>query len=192
MQVALEPFDGLQIEMVGGLIQGEDVGLFKKKACQQSARALPAAEQVQRTVDVYVVQAQPIEHGADLDLVQVPPGVLERLLQAPITIHGVCSLFGIGQQCLQCLQASLHLLQLSKYGTAQVPRRLTASQVHVLWQVADAHVVHTDHVAACGRLLPDQDVQEGRLALAIRSDEGDLFAVGNAHADVLKDVLNAE
>ena len=43
-QVALQPFDGLQVQMVGGLVHEDHVGLLQKQLGQRKPRALAAGE----------------------------------------------------------------------------------------------------------------------------------------------------
>ena len=44
VELALEPFDGGQIEMVGGLIEQKDVRLRREHACERRAARLPARQ----------------------------------------------------------------------------------------------------------------------------------------------------
>ncbi len=57
-QGVFQPLHRLDIQVVGGLVQHEQVGFFEQQARQQGAGLLPAAEMVERHVPVFLAQAQ--------------------------------------------------------------------------------------------------------------------------------------
>ena len=51
-QIAFQPFDGGDVQVVGGLVQQQQVGIGEQQARQEGARALPAGEMLERQVIV--------------------------------------------------------------------------------------------------------------------------------------------
>ena len=78
-EVALEPLDGLGVEVVGGLVEEQQVGLLEQQLAQRDAAALTTGEVVDQ--DVRRRAAQRV-HGLVEAAVDVPRvGVVELGLQ---------------------------------------------------------------------------------------------------------------
>ena len=87
-QMLLEPDRGLEVEMVGGLVEQQEVGLEEQHAGQRHAHPPAAGEGVERPVLLLVVEAQALEDaggargcgvGADLDQPLVQLGDAHRV-----------------------------------------------------------------------------------------------------------------
>ncbi len=75
-EVVLQPAGGLEIEVVGGLVEQEDVGRRHQLARQAEAAPLAAAQSVERPeARVVGIEAEPVEHRVDAggDAVAVLP-----------------------------------------------------------------------------------------------------------------------
>ena len=86
-QMALEPVDGLGVEMVGRLVEQQQLGLFEQQAAERDAAALAARE----LVDVGVVgrAAQRVHRLLDL-AVEVPQALgLDLVLQPRHLVGGL-------------------------------------------------------------------------------------------------------
>ena len=88
-QDVFQPFHRFDIQVVGGLVQHQQVGLFEQQARQQGARLLPAGEVVERHVPGLAAQAEPGQGLLDAQLVVVAAGVCEGLLQAAVCFEQV-------------------------------------------------------------------------------------------------------
>ena len=65
VQIVGEPGAGVQVEVVGGLIEEQDVGLGEQQTGQGDAHLPATAEGVAAAVPVVFVEAQAVQHGAN-------------------------------------------------------------------------------------------------------------------------------
>ena len=77
LQLALEPFEAGDVEMVRRLVQQQQVGIAAERARERRARQLAAGEGAQRPVEALVGEAEPAH---DLRRV-VAPAVAARVLE---------------------------------------------------------------------------------------------------------------
>ena len=88
VEVALEPLDGLGVEMVGGLVEEQQVGLLEQQLAQRDATALATGQVVHQDLGRQAAQGV---HGLVEPAVEVPRvGVVELGLQvADLGLEGV-------------------------------------------------------------------------------------------------------
>jgi hypothetical protein len=67
-ELAFEPFDGRQVEMVGRLVEQQDVGVADQRAAERGAARLAAGELGQRPRRV---ERQAVQHGGDAVMVGI-------------------------------------------------------------------------------------------------------------------------
>ena len=81
-QLALEPLEALDVEVVRRLVEEQQVGVGRERSRQRGARQLPAGEGVERAVEVVVDEAEAAHdrRGA------VAPGPPARVLEAPLRL----------------------------------------------------------------------------------------------------------
>jgi len=77
VQVAFQPFYGLQIKVVRGLVQEQQVGRFKQQPGEHRPRLLPAAEIINRDMVIWARKAEADQHLLGTILVGVPTQRLE-------------------------------------------------------------------------------------------------------------------
>src|SRR5205807_5689347 len=83
----LEPLQRLDVEVVGRLVEQQQVGLGDQRASQRRARELAAGERLQRAVELLVAEAEPA-HGAERALApRVAAVVLELALRAAVGVQ---------------------------------------------------------------------------------------------------------
>ena len=82
----LQPFDGLQVEVVGWLVQQQQVRLLQEKACERQAAPLPAAEGARRQRLVCLGQANAVEHLGDLVVVGIAVQALVLVLDVTVVL----------------------------------------------------------------------------------------------------------
>ena len=90
-EVLLEPLDGVDVEVVGGLVEEEQVGGGEQAARQGGARELAAGQREQAALEERGRQAQPLDHALELGLVAVAAGELEAVLQLLIVAQRASS-----------------------------------------------------------------------------------------------------
>jgi len=188
----LQPFGGVQIQMIGRLVHQQQVGLLQDQPGQQAARPLPAAEMGQRHVVLGRGEAQSGEHLAHAQLPLVAAGGLERRLARAIVGQRGLVVSGIGHALLQMVQRLGLAAQLLELRGHVVPQRRIAHGGRVLRQIADGEALHARHHAVVGRVQVGQDAQQGGLALAVGADQADAIALLDAQIDPLEHVQRAE
>jgi len=82
-QVLLQPFQGRQVQVIGGFVQKEDVRVFEEQACKHGPHAPAPAEFTDHAVEIRLPKAQAGQEpfGQMLDFITVHGGKL--MLQSP-------------------------------------------------------------------------------------------------------------
>ena len=84
-EMLLQPFQRLDIEMVGGLVEQQQVGVARQHPGQRCPRQLASGERAQRAIQLRVVaKAEPVESGERLVAPAIPAGMLEPRLRLGI------------------------------------------------------------------------------------------------------------
>ena len=65
-QIIFQPVAGFEIEMVGGLVEQQQVGLLQQQLGQREAHLPAAGKLLGLAVPVVLAEAQAVEHRADL------------------------------------------------------------------------------------------------------------------------------
>ena len=189
-EVALQPLHRLGVEVVGGLVEQQQVGLLEQQLAQRHPAALATGEVVDERIGRRAAQRV---HRLVQPAVDVPGvGVVELGLQVPhLGDQGV--LVGVGVAHLHVVVVEpLHLaldvadglLDVLQHGLALAQRRL-------LLQHADRGIGVQDRVAVVGVVEPGHDLQQRRLARAVGADDTDLGAVQERQGHVVEDDLVA-
>ena len=181
LQIALQPLGRLQVQVVGRLVEQQQVRTLQEQARQAQARALAAAERIGRLVVLRAGEAQARQHAGDGAL----PAVAVRLLKGggqPVVLAREPVKRGrvvvrVGHLVLERAQALLHakdrlkdLLQLAPYGVAGGGHAL-------LGEVAHAQAAREAQLAAVGRVEPGDDLHERRLAAAVDAHQAHAVAL---------------
>ena len=187
-QVLLEPLHALRVQVVGGLVEQQQVGLGQQQPAQRDPPLLAAGQA--GDVGVGRRAAQRV-HGL-LDLAVQVPGVpvVELLLQAAHLLEQLVGVVGrhllgdlvvLGEQPLGLGHAVLDVAE----------DRLGLVQLGLLVEQAHGEARHQARVAV-GRLLHARHhPEQGRLAGAVRADDADLGAGQERQRDVVENDLVA-
>ena len=166
-QVILQPAQGLKIQVVGGLVQDQQVGLLQQELCNGQTGLLAAAELVDGFVKAVAQKAHAGEDGVypHRDVVPVPCQV--GVLQPPVFFrHGLVSgslRHGVGGGLQLVLQAenvgknAAHLLQ---DGPA-------LGEAAILLLIADGQVPAAGDRPLVVLQGPADDVQQGGFSRAV-------------------------
>ena len=187
-QVLLQPGDGLGVEVVGRLVEQQDVGVLQQQLAEGDAALLAAGEGVDGGV---VGRAAQRLHG-DVDLGVEVPEVLgvDLVLQRGHLLH----------QRVGIVLGDLHrdvvvALEQAALGgdafhdvAADVERGV---ELGLLRQEADGDALGGPGLALEVLVLAGHDPEQRRLARAVDADDADLDAGQEAEADVLEDLLAA-
>ncbi len=190
LQELLEPQHAFGVQVVGGLVQKQQVGGLQQQTAERHATALAAGEDAHRRVGVGALQRV---HGLGELGIQIPPvGGVDLVLQAAHLVHERVE---VGVRCghlLADLVEAGHLGQHIGEGHLDVLQDgLVLIQRRLLLQ--DAHGVAGGQARlAVGHLFqPRHHLQQGRLAHAVGTHDADLRAGVERQRDVVQNDLVA-
>ena len=83
-------------------------------------------------------------------------------------------------------------MQRGKDRETLIPQRALRVEIRFLGQVADADAARAVEAAGGGFILADEDAQQGGLADAVRPDDGQPLALGDAEGQPAEDVAVPE
>ena len=182
LEIALEPGDGLGVEMVGRLVEQQDVGLGQQQLGQRHAPLLAAREL--RDIGVARRTAQRVERLLHLRI-EVPQALrLDLVLQLGHLVGGLVGV--VGGDLVVAVDQRL-LLRHALHGVAQ--HVLAGVELRLLRQVADAHALGRPGLADEVLELARHDLEQRRLARAVQAHHADLGAGEERQRDVLQDLL---
>jgi len=192
LQEALQPGDGLGIEVVGRLVEEQEVGLLE----QQPAERHPAPLAPRERGDVLVARREPQRVHGEVDRrVQIPQalrfdqvlGLLEVVAQL-LHLHRTELLGELRREVVEPLEHGF----LGRHALLDVaPHVLRGVQLRLLRQEADTVSLREPGVAEVLRVDPGHDPQEGALAGAVRPEHADLRARIEGQIDPLEDLALA-
>ena len=183
-QMAFEPLDGLGVEMVGRLVEQQQLGLLEQQPAERDAAALAArellhvavvrrtAQRVHRLVDLGVEIPQPLGLDLVLELGHLVGGLVR-------VVHGE-------------LVVAVEDRLLRRHAVHDVlAHALGRIELRLLRQVADARALGDPALA--GELLvdPGHDAKQRRLAGAVDAEHADLGVGIERQVDVLQDLAVA-
>ena len=185
-QVLLEPQHGLGVQVVGGLVEQEEVRLLQQQLAQRDAALLATGEVCDRLVPRGRAQGvhRLLELGVDVPRVRGVDGGLQlaHLLHEGVEVRvRVRHLLGDLVVALDlAVDLADALLDVLEHGLGLV-------QLGLLHQ--DAHRVagREPRLAVRGLVQPGHDLQDRRLAGAVGADHADLRPGVERHGDVVQD-----
>ena len=189
-EVALEPLHRLGVEVVGGLVEEQQVGLLEEQLAQRHPAPLATREVVDERV---TGRATECVHRLVEPAVEVPgAGVVEVGLevahlreQLVVVGLGVAELLGDLVEPVELGLDVVHgLLDVLEDGPSLGQRWL-------LLEHADGRAGVDDRVAVVGVVEPRHDLEERRLAGAVGADDADLRSVQEREGDVVEHDLVA-
>ena len=179
----LQPLQGLDVEMVGGLVQQQHVRARGQRPRQRGPRQLPAGEGVQAPLQIRVGEAQAVGHGGGPGAPQVPAPRLQAGLRGGVARQRRLVGLAAGHARLQLGQLRLdgQLLgaarqQVLLQGDVPLAGRALVVQ-------GDPGALRHGQLATVDRGLPRQHPQQGRLAGAVAPGDGQAFAALQLEGD---------
>ena len=170
----LEPLDALEVEVVGGLVKKQQVGVLEQELGEGDAHLPAARELLGGLVEVGHGKAEAAEDGARPALELVATQVLEAVLRASVLVKQDVELRALGRGGDLGLKLVGHVAQaldLGGGGHDLFERRVVAGELGLLLEVAHGGVLGEAHRAGVGRLLPHDDLEEGGLAGTVGTHE---------------------
>ena len=191
-QVFFQPFDGGKVEVVGGLIEQQHIGMLQYHLCQQHAHPPSTAELFVWFVELLIAETQAVQYFLHL----VPYIESFEYFQLMQHVHVTVEQFFIFLCFEDLLQFGLFLLQRHflleclhrHFGDAAVG--VEAQQV--LMQVANGGIAAFFNRAGAGRVLPNQHLQQGGFSRAVIADEANAFTGVEVPGGILNDYAGTE
>ena len=103
-QPGFQPFHRLDVEMVGGLIQEQKVGVFEEQFCQARASALATRKLAQGSMKIVLVKAETSQSLLQAVGIGVASGEIKARLQAPIIVEELRCVIASGHAFFQFLE----------------------------------------------------------------------------------------
>ncbi len=188
VEVALEPGYRLGVEVVGRLVQQEDVRLLEEEAAQGDAALLAARQVVHHLVGGRTAEGVHREIEAAVEI----PGVqgVELFLHVPLALEELVHVrVGIAEAFVDLLELGEEVDDLLHPFLHDLADRLPRLEDRFLLEVADRHA--GGHARLAGELAihPGEDLEKARFSRAVHADDADLGAVEIREADILEHLL---
>ena len=181
-QMALQPVDRLGVEMVGRLVEQQEVGLLEQEAAERDAAALAAGELGH--IGIVRRAAERVHRLLDLAL-EIPQALgLDLVLKAR---HFVRGLVGIVHGELVVAVEDRLLLFHAEHGVALHVEG--GVEVGLLRKVADLRALGDEAFTGEFGVQPSHDAHERRLARAVDAEHADFRVRVEGEIDVVEHLL---
>ena len=187
-----EPLDRREVEMVGRLVEQQHVGVLEQEPGEGHAHHPATAERADVAVHVAVSEAEAGQDAPRLRLEAVAAERLEPMLEPAVLVHQLGELVVVGrllELLLDVAHAPLDAAHLAGAGEHVGERRPPAALGDLLAQVADDRVPGSRDRSAVGGLVAGDQLEQRRLAGAVRSDDREAPPGADHQADVAEQVL---
>ena len=173
LQVLFEPERHVEVEMVGRLVEDQQVGLGKEHVGQRHALHLPAGKRADGLVEIADIEFRENLRRA---LLEVPSVALLHFRDERVEPR----LLGQGKAFLVAANERREFARLVETGLGHGHRGVVVGR---LAEEAHARAVAHDDAALFVVLAPRKNVEERRFARAVAGDEGHLlpFVYGETH-----------
>ena len=175
----LQPEDGFGVEVVGRLVQEEQVGLGGEGAAEGDA--------------AFLASGQGSDEGVEGRGGEVRGGGVDAGLEFP-AVGGLDLVEEDGQLAVGALAGFVASEPIDEVGGARLDVLADgegALELEFLGQVADAEAAAPGDIAGIGVLVSGEDAEEAGFAAAVAADEADLFAGSDGEGDGLEQTLVA-
>ena len=167
LQVRLEPLEAVDVEVVGRLVEQQQLGVARERARQRRAGELTAGERREAAVQVLVAEPEAVQRRVDRLAPVVAAGVLELALRGAVGGEGRVVERAVGHRGLQRRQLLLERQQLLAARQHVVAQRQVAVARRALVVQRDPHALLEDELAAVDPGLAAEHAQQRRLARAV-------------------------
>ena len=183
----LEPKDGLDVQVVGRLVQQQDVVLLEQQLGQFDAHAPPAGKQAGILVEVRAFEAQPQQHAFDLPGIGVSPGQIvpvREVVEFFDELHVLLALVvgAHSQEMVYLLEAFFDGFQFDERTFDLAHQRVAILEINVLTQDPHPHRTVVGEFAFVGTQVAGEHAQQGRLAGSVFTCQADAVALVDAKA----------
>src|SRR5688500_1934698 len=182
--------------MGGGLVEEQQAGPAEQELGERDPHLPAAGEMLGLLRKIVGAEAQPAQHGRDLQVDAVPVAPPEGVLQLGVPLeHRRMLRFGVrvvAEPLLECGDLVAHVEQRLEREAGFLEQRAAAVDQAVLREVAHRESGRLDDRAAVGLLEAGEHLEQRGFAGAVRSAEPDAFAVIDLPADRIEKHASAE
>ena len=192
LEVILQPFHGGKIQVVGGLVQNQDIRLFQQQLCQTKARQLTARKHSDILRPGILRKPHTGQHLFDVDIHIVAISGINDVLQGIVLFQQRGILRAGGHSALQDLHLGHGIQHMGKAGAhlaVDIQRRV---ELCILFQIAQRHTMGHTELSLVVRILAGQDLQQGRFACAVLAHDADAVLPFDTGRDIMQDDLLAK
>ena len=192
LELALEPLEVLDVEVVRRLVEQEQVGAARERASERGARQLAARERPERAVEVVVGEPEPA-HGSGRAVAPCPSSrVLEPGLRLGVAAKRRLVVRALGHRGLQAPELALDLEQVAGAGERVLAERDVELERRPLVVERDARPLRERELAALQRRLAGDRAQQRGLPRAVRPRERQAILAADGERDVLEQRVAGE
>ncbi len=191
-ELLLEPLHRLHVEVVGRLVEQEQVGTARERARERGAGELSAGEGLEAAVEILVGEAEPAQHRRCVVAPAVAAGVLETGLRLAVAAERLGRVVAARHRLLEPAQLALGVDQVGRAREGVLPQREAAEPRRPLVVQRHARALLPGELAARQLGLADQGAQQRRLAGAVRAREREPVAALDLERDAVEQRLAGE
>ncbi len=179
LEELLQPDDGFEVEVIGGLVHQQHVGASEQHARQRHAHFPAAGERADIAIDLIVGEAQAVQHFAGLRFERVAAEVLVfflHLAEAGERAVHIGGLRGVFHGVLQGFEFMMQIAHAAAAGDGFIEDRAALHLFDVLAEVADGQFFGKRDGTFVRLLFAHHHAEERGFAGAVGSDQADLLA----------------
>ena len=193
-QVPLEPLRGLQVEVVGGLVEEEQISRCHQLAGETKPAPLAAAQGADQLSSCPVgIESQALQNGRDPSVDRVAIGALELLEIAVVALQQLIrsvfpqlsNLSGMGQH----LVLQLHQMGVGREGG--VPHRFDPGKLPMLVQHRHSEPARPAHDTAVRILFPGDEPKQRGLAAPVATYDSPTLPLVHHQVQILEEDVAA-
>ena len=173
-----EPFDVLHVQIVGGLVEQQNLGVLQEQLRQQHLAALTATKLAHVLIEADTAQAEAVSKFFNLAVQGIKAGMLQLRLDFAHSVHhfihflrsSITHFFVIIQHLLLLFIKSI------KGGVQHLANGHPLLQGALLIQIAHSGLARPLHLAIIGQHVARNDIQKGGFTFAVSTDQAYMLA----------------
>ena len=191
-QLALEPLEALDVEVVRRLVEQQQVGVAGERAAERGARQLAARERRELPVEVVIAEAEPAQHRGGAVAPAPAARVLEPRLRLAVAAHRRVVVDAARHRLLELAELLLDPDEVGGAGERVLAQRQAAVARRALVVQRDPRALLQRDLPALDRRLADDRPQQRRLAGAVLAGERQPLAAVDRERDPVEEGIPGE
>ena len=183
----LQPLEPLDVEVVGRLVEQEQVGIARQRTRQRRPRQLAAGERLERTVELVVGESEPAQRRERVLAPGIAAGVLEPRLGLRVPRQRLLPVVAGRHRILQAAQLLLQRDQVARARQRVLAQRQAEVERRPLVVQRDTRALVEHELAAVDAGLAGEHPEQRRLPGAVRAGEGEPLAALDLERDAVEE-----